>query len=43
MTTLRDGQVSTETSRNPTIVYERRNNKEENLIPNKKNDEKHEG
>ena len=42
MATLLDGQVSIESSRNPTIVYERRNNKEENPNPNKKNDkEKH--
>ena len=38
MTTLRGGQVSTEASRNPIIVYERRNNREENLNQNKEKD-----
>ena len=42
MTILKDGQVSTETSQNPTIVYEKRNNREEKPNQNKKNDkEKH--
>jgi len=42
VTTLKDGQVSTEASRNLTIVYERRNSRKENSNPNKKNDkEKH--
>jgi len=42
MTILKDGQVSTETSQNPTIVHERRNNREEKLNQNKENDkEKH--
>ena len=42
MITLQDELVSTEVSWNPTIVYERRNNREENPNQNKeKNKEKH--
>ena len=42
MTTLQDELVSTEVSRNPTIVYERRNNRKENPNRNKEKDkEKH--
>ena len=35
---LQDELVSTEVSRNPTIVYERRNNREEKSNQNKKKD-----
>jgi len=42
VTTLQDEQVITKVSQNPTIVYERRNNKEGNPNQNKKKDkEKH--
>ena len=38
VTTLRERQVSTEASQNPTIIYEKRNYREEKPKLNKKKD-----